>query len=127
MVPLTGLEPVRSCDQGILSPWCLPIPPQRHMIKLWILSPWCLPIPPVAVPGVRLADGAAALHTDRGHSLGSLHPPQAAVASLPRFELATSSLPTILEAVLPCVACRKLLDKTLVYQGLFGFTYCSLL
>ncbi len=27
---------------------------------------------PVAVPGVRLADGAAALHTDRGHSLGSL-------------------------------------------------------
>ena len=31
MVPLTGLEPVRSCDQGILSPWCLPIPPQRHI------------------------------------------------------------------------------------------------
>jgi len=27
---------------------------------------------PVAVPGVRLADGAAALHTDRCHSLGSL-------------------------------------------------------
>ena len=24
---------------------------------------------PVAVPGVRLADGAAALHTDCGHSL----------------------------------------------------------
>ena len=24
LVPLTGLEPVRSCDQGILSPWCLP-------------------------------------------------------------------------------------------------------
>ena len=29
---------------------------------------------PVAVPGVRLADGAAALHTDRGHSL-PLHSP----------------------------------------------------
>ena len=83
MVPLTGLEPVRSCDQGILSPWCLPIPPQRHMIKLWILSPWCLPIPPVAVPGVRLADGAAALHTDRCHSLGSLYLPPAALPSLP--------------------------------------------
>ncbi len=27
----------------------------------------------------------------------------------------------------PCVAYRKLLDKTLVCQGLFGFTYCSLL
>ena len=46
---------------------------------------------------------------------------------LARFELATSSLPTILEAVLPCAACRKLLDKTLVYQGLFGFACCSLL
>ena len=38
----------------------------------------------VAVPGVRLADGAAALHTDRGHSLRSLHPPLAALPSLPR-------------------------------------------
>ena len=27
---------------------------------------------PVAAPGVRLADGAAALHTDRGHLLPSL-------------------------------------------------------
>ena len=24
MVPVTGLEPVRGCPQGILSPWCLP-------------------------------------------------------------------------------------------------------
>ena len=46
---------------------------------------------------------------------------------LARFELATSSLLTILEAVLPYVACRKLSDKTLVYQRLFGFAYCSLL
>ena len=27
LVPLTGLEPVRVLPQGILSPWCLPIPP----------------------------------------------------------------------------------------------------
>ena len=46
---------------------------------------------------------------------------------LARFELATSSLPTISEQILPCVACRKLLDKTLVYQGLFSFACCSLL
>ena len=32
---------------------------------------------------MRLADGAAALHTDRGHSLGSLHLPLAALPSLP--------------------------------------------
>ena len=38
---------------------------------------------PVAVPGVRLADSAASLHTDRGHSLRSLFPPQAALPSLP--------------------------------------------
>ena len=38
---------------------------------------------PVAVPGVRLADGAAALHTDRCHSLRSLYPPPAALPSLP--------------------------------------------
>ena len=24
LVPVTGLEPVRGCPQGILSPWCLP-------------------------------------------------------------------------------------------------------
>jgi hypothetical protein len=29
MVPLAGLEPARSCPRGILSPLCLPIPPQR--------------------------------------------------------------------------------------------------
>ena len=38
---------------------------------------------PVAVLGVRLADSAAALHTDRGHSLASFLPPLAAVGSLP--------------------------------------------
>ena len=30
---------------------------------------------PVGVPGVRLAVGAAALHTDPSHSLRSLYPP----------------------------------------------------
>jgi len=38
---------------------------------------------PVAVPCVRLGDGAPALHTDRGHSLRSLHLPQAVLPSLP--------------------------------------------
>jgi len=45
---------------------------------------------PVAVPGVRLADCAAALHTDRCHSLSSLHPPPAAVASLPVLDNGTA-------------------------------------
>ena len=30
VVPLTGLEPVRILLHGILSPGCLPIPPQRR-------------------------------------------------------------------------------------------------
>ena len=30
LVPLTGLEPVRVLPRGILSPLCLPIPPQRR-------------------------------------------------------------------------------------------------
>lgn len=30
LVPLTGLEPVRCCHRGILSPLRLPISPQRH-------------------------------------------------------------------------------------------------
>ena len=25
LVPVTGLEPVRGCPQGLLSPWCLPV------------------------------------------------------------------------------------------------------
>lgn len=31
MVPLTGLEPVQYHYPGILSPLCLPIPPQRQV------------------------------------------------------------------------------------------------
>ena len=30
MVPLTGIEPVRFLRRGILSPLCLPVPPQRR-------------------------------------------------------------------------------------------------
>ena len=30
LVPATGIEPVRILLRGILSPLCLPIPPQRH-------------------------------------------------------------------------------------------------
>ena len=33
LVPLTGIEPVRCCHRGILSPLRLPIPPQRLMRK----------------------------------------------------------------------------------------------
>ena len=32
LVPVTGLEPVRGCPQGILSPWCLPF---HHTGMLW--------------------------------------------------------------------------------------------
>ena len=60
------------------------------MVQLYHLVSvkWCRC--PVAVPGVRLADGAAALHTDRCHSLGSLHLPPAALPSLPQLELRSS-------------------------------------
>ncbi len=34
LVPLTGLEPVRILLRGILSPLCLPIPPQRQIKNL---------------------------------------------------------------------------------------------
>ena len=39
LVPLTGLEPVRCRQRGILSPLCLPIPPQRRTTEFYnILS-----------------------------------------------------------------------------------------
>ena len=31
LVPVTGVEPVRCCHRGILSPLRLPIPPHRHI------------------------------------------------------------------------------------------------
>ena len=38
LVPLTGLEPVRILLRGILSPLCLPIPPQRPLISINIIT-----------------------------------------------------------------------------------------
>ncbi len=34
MVPEAGIEPVRDCSHGILSPGRLPIPPFRHVLRL---------------------------------------------------------------------------------------------
>ncbi len=41
MVPLTGLEPVRYCYRGILSPLRLPIPPQRRIKYNILNAPFC--------------------------------------------------------------------------------------
>ena len=38
LVPLTGLEPVQYRYRGILSPLCLPIPPQRRVLHHSILT-----------------------------------------------------------------------------------------
>ena len=91
------MNPNESCDKNagdkgtvLLSPWeivtshketggrAVPSPLIPRMVQVGAGGYY-----PVAVPGVRLADGAAALHTDRGHSLPSLFPPLAAVGSLP--------------------------------------------
>ena len=53
LVPLTGIEPVRILLRGILSPLCLPVPPQRHIQFLRTCGPWCRC--PFAVPGSRCA------------------------------------------------------------------------
>lgn len=34
LIPLIGLEPILSCEKGILSPSCLPIPPQWQIIHI---------------------------------------------------------------------------------------------
>ena len=41
LVPLAGLEPARYRYRGILSPLCLPIPPQRHIIYHILISVFC--------------------------------------------------------------------------------------
>ena len=33
-MPVTGLEPVRGCPRGILSPLRLPIPPHQHGVYI---------------------------------------------------------------------------------------------
>ena len=40
LVPVTGLEPVRCCHRGILSPLRLPIPPHRHNKNIIPLAQW---------------------------------------------------------------------------------------
>lgn len=41
LVPLTGVEPVRLLQRGILSPLCLPIPPQRQIDAGHSTRPFC--------------------------------------------------------------------------------------
>ena len=48
---------------------------------------------PVAVPGIFVAVGAASSSADRGHSLRSLHPPPAALPSLPPVGSLVTFLP----------------------------------
>ena len=52
LVPLTGIEPVRILLRGILSPLCLPVPPQRRVYAI-ISGQLCRC--PVAVPGRNFA------------------------------------------------------------------------
>ena len=50
VVPLAGIEPARDFSHGILSPGCLPIPPQRHRrgkpLHLYQFTPSMLTIAP---------------------------------------------------------------------------------
>ena len=62
MVLLTGLEPVRSRLRGILSPLCLPIPPQqRDIIKnaLAVYARAFLEAPPRFELGMKLLQSSA--------------------------------------------------------------------
>ena len=40
LVPLIGLEPIRYRYRGILSPLCLPIPPQRRALEFYYILPY---------------------------------------------------------------------------------------
>ena len=64
MVLLTGLEPVRSRPRGILSPLCLPIPPQQHIsfckkIALAFARAFVLEAPPRFELGMKLLQSSA--------------------------------------------------------------------
>ena len=82
LVPLTGIEPVRILLRGILSPLCLPVPPQRRNINLLKTYNPCRRCP-VAVPEKIIGLTLFLDFFDRCHSLGSLLPPPAALPSLP--------------------------------------------
>ena len=62
-----------------------------------------------------------ALHTDRCHSLRSLYLPPAALPSLPKFSLATSSLPRV-EGLRPSVVALPTEPKPCYING-FSFLY----
>ena len=84
LVLVTGLEPVRNCFQGILSPWCLPIPPHQHIqFRFFVFKGKTSLHRPVVILDIFLAVGAASSAIDHCHSLRSLLPPQAALPSLP--------------------------------------------
>lgn len=38
MVPVVRLELTRSCEQRILSPWRLPIPPYWHLVATYLCT-----------------------------------------------------------------------------------------
>ncbi len=86
LVPLTGIEPVRILLRGILSPLCLPIPPQRHIKLCLLFFSGQLFRCPVAVPGSFVAFEKPSSPADRCHSRPSLAPPLAALGLLPGIE-----------------------------------------
>ena len=84
LVRMTGLEPARFWRWN-LNPMSLPIPPHPHILITYIIAHWNLnPMSlPVAVPGSCCVWQANLHLADRCHSLSSLYPPPAALASLP--------------------------------------------
>ena len=57
LVPMTGLEPVRSRPRGILSPLCLPVPPHRHAFDIYIFYHIEFPLAILLkVNGLQIAD-----------------------------------------------------------------------
>ncbi len=75
LVPLTGLEPVRGCPQGILSPWCLPFHHSGIYSSIilwgsnWHFKSLVSTIPPVAVPDKIFGLTLFLDFVDRCHSL----------------------------------------------------------
>ena len=62
MVPLTGIEPVRCCHRGILSPLRLPIPPQRPVAR--VILPYFRPERQGPVPEISPRTGLS--NVDKG-------------------------------------------------------------
>ena len=79
LVRIVGLEPTRRWHRN-LNPTRLPIPSYPHILLRQCRNQGGLP---VAVPDIFVGAKAPSSSVDRGHSLTSLHPPQAALGSLP--------------------------------------------